>query len=179
MEIAPVPHRSTHRERRRLVLGLVVLVPVVLLVLLPTVLGLDRYVVSDRSMHGTLGRGSVVLAREVPPSDLRAGDVITVQRGVGPNDDRVVRRIVAIHGDTATIGSDAGADARPLSLTSPSYSRVWLAIPWIGYPFVLDGGWLLLLSVAATFLALGVIVGRREPQVVARPSLPRQPVGSR
>jgi signal peptidase len=179
LEIAPVPHRSAHRERRRLALGLVVLVPVVLLVLLPTVLGLDRYVVADRSMHGTLGRGSVVLALEVPPSDLRVGDVITLQRGVGSTDDRVVRRIVAIHGDTATVGSDAGAEPRPLPMTSPSYSRVWLAIPWIGYPLVLDGGWLLLLSVAATFLALGVIVGRREPPAVARPSLPRQPVGSR
>ena len=28
-------------------------------------------------MDGSLGRGSVVLARDVPPTDLRVGDVIT------------------------------------------------------------------------------------------------------
>ena len=77
MEIAPVPHRSTRGERRRIALGLLVMAPVVLLVVLPAVFGLERFVVTDSAMGGSMGQGSVVLARDVPPTDLRVGDVIS------------------------------------------------------------------------------------------------------
>jgi signal peptidase len=181
LEIAPVPHRSTRRERRRLALGLIVLLPVVLLVLLPAVLGLDRYVITEQSAHGSLGRGSVVLAREVPPSDLRVGDVITFPRAGGGTDARVARTIVAIHGDVATVRADpTGAnDPRPVPLTSASYARVWLAIPWLGYPFVVDGGGLLLAMIAAAGFVLVIVTSRRQPQATARPARPRQYAGSR
>ena len=181
MEIAPVPHRSTRRERRRLALGLIVLLPVVLLVLLPAVLGLDRYVITDQSVHGSLGRGSVVLAREVPPSDLRVGDVITFPRAGAGADARVARTIVAIHGDVATVRVDATGsnDPRPVPLTSASYARVWLAIPWIGYPFVVDGGGMLLAMIAAAGFVLVLVSGRRQPQATARPPRPRQYAGVR
>ena len=181
MEIAPVPHRSSRGEWRRLALGLVVLLPVVLLVLLPAVLGLDRYVITDPSMHGSLGRGSVVLAREVPPSDLRVGDVITFRQAGGGADDRVARRIAAIHDGVATTRTSATAanDPRPVPLTSSSYARVWLAIPWIGYPFVVDGGWALLAMIAAAGFVVVLVAGRRQPQSVLRPARPRQYAGSR
>jgi signal peptidase len=181
LEIAPVPHRSGRSEWRRLALGLVVLLPVVLLVLLPAVLGLDRYVITDQSMHGSLGRGSVVLAREVPPSDLRVGDVITFQRAGDGTDERVARRIAAIHGDVATTRTSAlgSNDPRPVPLTSASYARVWLAIPWIGYPFVVDGGWMLLAMIAAAGFVVVLVLGRRQPQATSRPARPRQYAGSR
>ena len=181
MEIAPVPHRSTRSEWRRLALGLTVLVPVVLLVLLPAVLGLDRYVVTDRSMDGALGRGSVVLAREVPPSDLRVGDVITFTPPGGRSDERVTRRIVAIGAGAATTQADRTGSADPLSvpMTSPAYARVWLAIPWIGYPFVMDGGWVLLAMIAVAAFVIALLAGRRQPQPVARSDRPRQPAVSR
>jgi hypothetical protein len=66
-----------------------------------------------------------------------------------------------------------------LPLTAPAYARVWLGVPWIGYPFVLDGGWVLLAIIAAAALALTLLAGRRQPSTVARPSRSRQPVGSR
>lgn len=180
MEIAPVPHRSTRSEWRRLALGLTVLVPVVLLVLLPAVLGLARYVVTDRAMDGSLSRGSVVLAREVPPSDLRVGDVITFQQRGGTSDERIVRRIVAIDDGVATTQADSTGSADPLRvpLTDSAYARVWLAIPWLGYPFVVDGGWVLLALVAAGAFVLALAAGRRHPQTVDRPARSRQPVGS-
>jgi hypothetical protein len=180
LEIAPVPHRSTRSEWRRLALGLTVLVPVVLLVLLPAVLGLNRYVVTDRAMDGSLGRGSVVLAREVPPSDLRVGDVITFQQRGGGSEERVVRRIVAIHGGVATTQADRTGSADPLKvpLSSESYARVWLAIPWLGYPFVVDGGWVLLALIAAGAFVLALAMGRHQPQTEVRPTRPRHPVGS-
>ena len=70
MEITPVPHRSTRGAWRRLAAR----APrprrrSSLLVLLPAVLGLDRYVMTGGSMEGyARAQGSVVLAREVPPA---------------------------------------------------------------------------------------------------------------
>jgi signal peptidase len=179
LEIAPVPHRSSRSELRRLVLGVCVLIPVVLLVLLPAVLGLDRYVVTDRSMDGSLGRGSVVLAREVPPGDLRVGDVISFRPPGGAAEDRVTRRILAIHGDVARTRADATgrADRWTLPLDGSSYARVWLGIPWIGYPFVVDGGWVVLALLAVAALVLALSTGRRPTQTVVRPARPGLPVG--
>jgi signal peptidase len=179
LEIAPVPHRSTHGERRRLALGMLVLAPVVLLVLLPTVLGLERYVVTDRSMDGSLGRGSVVVARQVLPSDLAVGDVITFRPPGSSSDERVTRRIVAIHDGVAVTQADTpgGADPLRVPLTAPSYARVWLGVPWIGYPFVMDGGWVLLLVAALAALVLALATGRHSPQKVVAPSRAGLPVG--
>jgi signal peptidase len=179
LEIAPVPHRATRSEWRRLALGLTVLAPVVLLVLLPAVLGLDRYVVTDSSMDGSLGRGSVVLSREVPPTDLRVGDVISFRPPGGGADERVSRRIVAIEGGVATTEADATGSADPsaVRLTGSSYARVWLGVPWIGYPFVMDGGWVLLALIALAAFVLSFMAGRRTPPRVVRPARTRLPVG--
>ncbi|MXG90548.1 hypothetical protein [Nocardioides flavescens] len=177
MEIAPVPHRSGRGEWRRLTLGLLVLVPVVLLVLLPAVLGLDRYVVTDTAAPGT-GRGSVVLARETPRGDLRSGDVVTVSTARGsqdPSDERLTRRITSIDGDLAQL--NGGLQVR---LEQDTYARVWLTIPWIGYPFVVDGGWVLLVMIAVAALPLALRGGRRRrrrtrrsmPSGLPRPTLP-------
>jgi signal peptidase len=179
LEIAPVPHRSARGEWRRLALGMLVLAPVVLLVLLPTVLGLDRYVVTDRSMDGTLGRGSVVMARQVGPTDLAVGDVITFRPPGGDSDERVTRRIVAIDGGVATIQGDSPSAApMALELNHDTYARVWLGVPWIGYPFVMGGSWLLLLAAAAlAALVLALATGRHAPQKVIGPSRAGLPVG--
>ena len=178
LEIAPVPHRSTRSEWRRLALGMLVLAPVVLLLLLPAALGLDRYVVTDASMDGSLGRGSVALARDVPPSDLQVGDVINV-RSHGQHGDRVNRRIVAIRDGAATVAADDGSvDPMTVSLTGPSsYSRIWLGVPWIGYPFVVDGGWAVLAAVALAALLLAIAMGRRSQPKPVRQPRPRLSVG--
>jgi signal peptidase I len=179
LEIAPVPHRSTRGEWRRLALALLVLAPVVLLVLLPAVLGLQRYVVTDRSMEGSLARGSVVLARDVPPPDLQVGDVITFRPPGGRSDERVTRRIVAIENGAATTRADLTGTTDPwaLPLTSASYPRVWLGVPYVGYPFVMDGGWVLLAGAALAALVLALTTGRRAPQKVAGHTRTRLPVG--
>ena len=169
MEIAPVPHRASRGEWRRLALGLLVLGPVVLLVVLPAVLGLQRYVVTDRSMDGSLGRGSVVLAREVPAEDLEVGDVITFRPPTDSSDDRVTRRIVAIkHGLATTRADSTGSnDLWSVPVTSPStYPRVWLGVPYLGYPFVLDGGWVLLVAAALAALVATFATRRRGPRNV-------------
>jgi signal peptidase len=178
MEIAPVPHRSTRGERRRLALGLLVVAPVVLLVLLPAVLGLDRYVITDSAMDGSMGRGSVVLAREVPPTDLRVGDVISFRPPGQAGDHRVTRRIAAIHDGFATTRGDAVGHTDPwsLPLTGSSYARIWVSVPWIGYPFAMNGGWGLLILGAVAAVGLAAVAGRVSAPKVARPARTGLPV---
>jgi signal peptidase len=153
--------------------------PVVLLVLLPAVLGLDRYVITDSAMDGSLGRGSVVLAREAPATDLRVGDVITFRPPGESGDDRVTRRITAIDDGVATTQGDATGRTDPwtLPLTESAYARIWVSVPWIGYPFVVDGGWVLLLLSAAAAIALAVAAGRVSTPKVARTARTGLPVG--
>jgi signal peptidase I len=179
LEIAPVPHRATSGEWRRLALGLLVLTPVVLLVLLPAVLGLQRYVVTDQSMDGSLGRGSVVLAREVPTADLEVGDVISFRAPEGGSDERVTRRIVAIEDGVATTQADTTGSQDPwtVPLTRSSYARVWLGVPYLGYPFVMEGGWVLLAAVALAAFVLALATGRRAPLKVVGQTRTHLPVG--
>lgn len=176
MEIAPVPHRASRSEWRRLALGVAILVPLVLLVMLPSVLGLDRYVVTDDGTDGTTGRGSVVLARQVPATDLERGDVITF-RPPGTDDEQATREVVAIDDEFALADGDVPgrSDVYRVPLDRSSYARVFVGIPWIGYPFVLDFGWVLLVGVALLALLLGFAAGRRTPvrrsrQTASRPT---------
>jgi len=179
MEIAPVPHRTTRGERWRIALGLLVMTPVVLLVLLPAVFGLERFVVTDSAMGGSMGQGSVVLARDVPPTDLRVGDVISFRPPGEPGEDRVTRRITAIDDGVASTAGDATGRTDPwtLPLTETAYSRTWVSVPWIGYPFAIDGGWGLLLLSAAAAIGLTVAAGRVSAPKVARPARAGLPVG--
>lgn len=182
MEIAPVPHRSTRGERRRVAVALLVMAPValmVMLVLLPAVLALDRYVITDSSMDGSMGRGSVVLAREVPPTDLRVGDVISFTPPGESGADKVTRRITAIDHGVATTQGDTAVRPDPwsLPLTDPAYSRTWVSLPWIGYPFAVDGGWVLLLLFAAAAVVLAAAAGRPATPKVARAARAGLPVG--
>jgi signal peptidase len=165
VEIAPVPHRPPPLQRRWLFVGLLLLAPVTLLVLLPAVLGLDRYVVTDNSMGDTMGRGSVVLARNVPAGDLRVGNVITFVPPDQSGHARVTHRIVSLDGGYAVTRGDASdaVDPQRLELDRPTYARVLLHVPWVGYPFVGDGGLLLLLAGASLAVGLGAVAtGRRE-----------------
>ena len=166
LELKPVPHRVTQGERRRFRLALLVLAPLMLLLLVPPALGLDRFVVTDDSMDGTLGRGSVALARAAPTGDLEPGDVITFERP-GPEDGVVTRRIVSIEGASAVTRGDALDEVDPwtLELTEGTYPRLLFGVPYVGYPFTGDfgsGGWTVLLLVAGLALALGAGGSQRE-----------------
>ena len=178
MEIEPVPHRSTRGDWRKLALAVLVLAPVVLLLLLPATLGLDRSIVTDRSMDGSTGRGSIVLARDVPVGDLRVGDVITIPTPGPGTQERRYRRIVALHEDVATVVADSdGARRETVRLTDGSYSRVAVGVPWIGYPFLVQGGWAVLVAVALGALFLALATTRRSPPRAAGRPRTRLSVG--
>src|SRR3569833_1627978 len=54
-----------------------------LAVLVPALLGYQRYVITSGSMTGTYDRGSLVYDRVVPTATLEVGDVITYDPPVG------------------------------------------------------------------------------------------------
>ena len=183
MEITPVPHPSSAMSRGRVVGALLVIGPMIVLVFLPTVLGLQRYVVADHAMDGgrdgSITRGSVALTRSVPAADLQVGDVITfrppVASGLRPGSP-VTRRIVAIEDGSALTRGDRSDVDDPwrLDVTQDTYSQVVTAVPWVGYPFAGDvgeGGWMVLMSASVLALVLAAWAPwrrRRESHLAAR-----------
>ena len=91
-----------------------------------------------------------------------------------------LRRVVAkgpifeaIRDGVATTRADHTRSKDPwaVPVTSPStYPRVWLGVPYLGYLFVMDGGWLLLAAAALAAFVLTLATGRRTPlKVVGHP----------
>jgi signal peptidase len=117
----------------------IVLGPVSVLVLLPIGLGLQRYVMTGDSMHGSIDRGSVLLERVVPVSDLRVGDVITYQAPASAQHQGLVtHRIVAIGPEGISTRGDASSSPDPWTLpTQSTVPRVTFILPWVGYAYLL------------------------------------------
>ena len=112
------------------------------LLLVPSLLGFQRYVITGGSMTGSYDPGSIVYERTVPVGDLRVGDVITydppAKAGV---DGLVTHRIVAIdrdgHAPLFRTKGDANRVADPwrFSLAQPTQAKATFAIPYLGYAF--------------------------------------------
>lgn len=116
------------------------------LMLVPSMLGFDRYVITGGSMSGTFERGSVVYERQTPVAELKAGDIITYvppkESGI---DEPVTHRILSITDDPAVEGGhilrtkgDANASADPwtFTLASAVQPRVEGWVPGIGWIFI-------------------------------------------
>jgi signal peptidase I len=148
MEIVATPRRG--RSGPRIIRGVLVLsVLTMVLLLIPAALGLERHVVHDDAMAGTLSRGTLVFGEREPSEKLRVGDVITFRPPGGP-DSVVTRRVVGMAGGVATTRGDAATAADPwlLPLDGGEQARMVVAVPWLGLPWlVLAGfgllGWLL------------------------------------
>jgi len=184
MEITPVPRPVPTFGRGRVLAAALVLGPAIVLVFLPSVLGLHRNVVADRSMdgglEGSIGRGSVALTREVPATDLTIGDVIVFRPPLegGGLAAPVTRRVVAIsHGQARTRGDNIEAeDPWRIDVSTSTYPRVEFVVPWVGYPFTGQagqGGWLLLVAMIALALVLAVAA---QPGGTRRRRRPGHPV---
>src|SRR5437763_8440391 len=93
------PDTNQPRQRRfRGVLSTLLLAAVFAmcaLILVPSLLGFQRYVITGGSMTGTIDRGSLVFDKAVPVSQLRVGDVITYTPPASSSPTgRVTHRIV-------------------------------------------------------------------------------------
>jgi signal peptidase I len=120
-----------------IVLGAVALI-LALAVLVPALLGYQRYVITSGSMTGTYDTGSLVFDRVVPTSSLRAGDVITVRppghAGLVTHRIATVRtangqRVFTTKGDANRVADAWG----PIALGEARQARVAFHLPYLGY----------------------------------------------
>jgi len=112
------------------------------LLIAPSLLGWERYVIVSGSMTGTYDRGSLVLDEIVPTTSLREGDVITYKppAGSGPK-GLVTHRIVKIRKDKKTGATvyrtkgDANKAADPWQfvLSDKQQARVKMGVPHVGF----------------------------------------------
>jgi signal peptidase len=143
-----------------------------LLLIAPSLLGWERYVIVSGSMTGTYDRGSLVFDEVVPVKSLKVGDVITYRppRGSGVPTGLVTHRITSIGRDPKTrepvfrTRGDANpvADSWTFTLPDTHQARVVAGVPYVGFGLaalaerearmVLVGG-------PAALIALMVLVG--------------------
>jgi signal peptidase len=109
--------------------------------LLPGLLGYHRYVITGDSMTGSYDRGSVLIAREVPTSQLRRGDVITYQPPSSAHHRGLItHRIASVSRDASGRPSfRTRGDANPaldpwkFVLDRPTQARAVAHVPYVGY----------------------------------------------
>jgi signal peptidase len=143
------------------------------LMLLPGLLGYQRYVITSGSMTGTYDRGSVVFDEVVPVADLRVGDAITYvpPPGSGPS-GRITHRIVWIGSDqfgqrTLRTKGDANEAADPWTFTldQPTQARVAFHVPYVGYvlsALAIRNVRMLLIGLPALLIAFAVLARFRR-----------------
>ncbi len=172
MEIVVSSSRPATSSWFRLLVVLAICLPVTLLVLLPACFGLHRYVVTGADLLPGVSRGTLLIERAVPLSDVRVADVVTFPESTAQGPRTVTRRVVAVdHGRVRTAGEppSAAGPGTPKTLATgrPTVHRVVLAVPWVGYPYLVllalgppaRAG---LLVGAGLLLVLAVVLGRRD-----------------
>ena len=136
-----------------------------LCLLVPPLLGYQRYVITGGSMSGTFDRGSIVFARVVPVGDLRRGDVITYQppHGTGVR-GLITHRIVAITRrggqELFRTKGDANRSADPWRFTLPhaTQARVAFGVPLVGFvPAALSIRWVRMIALGLPALAVALL----------------------
>ena len=138
--------------------------------LLPALLGYERYVIVSGSMSGTYDKGAIVFGKPVPVGDLEVGDPITYQPPPGTaSDDLLTHRIVWIGRDpegerTFRTRGDANPAADPwtFNLDGPEQARVDFSVPYVGYLLAalsLPAVRMLAIGLPAILLALLILVG--------------------
>jgi signal peptidase len=143
------------------------------LMLLPGLLGYQRYVITSGSMTGTYDRGSVVFDKVVPVADLEVGDAITYTPppGSGPS-GRITHRIVWIGSDQfgrrvlRTKGdANEAADPWTFALDGATQARVAFHVPYVGYALsvlAIRQARMVLIGLPALLIAFAVLVGFRR-----------------
>ena len=115
---------------------------VVLVIIVPALLGLQRYVITGGSMTGTISKGSVIYSRLTPVEQLKVGDIITfyppgssapvTHRIIGIDSGQDGKQVYRTKGDF-----NEAADPWKVNLVEPRQARYVLHIPAIGYVLAL------------------------------------------
>src|SRR3954451_18564656 len=137
-------------------------------VLVPALLGFQRYVITSGSMTGTYDRGSLVSARVVPPASLKVGDVITYDPpAVAGPAGLVTHRIVSIQPQpNGTRVFRTKGDANPVkdpwtfTLQNRTQARVAFHMPYVGFALAALADRtlrMLIIGIPALLVALSVL----------------------
>lgn len=169
------------RRLGRLVTALCVaaLVFVVAAILVPSLLGLQRYVITGGSMTGAIPKGAVIYSRLTPAGQLRTGDIITFQPpGMST---AVTHRIIAVEdgpGGTPAFRTrgdfnEAADPWSPVTLNEPQQARYVFHVPLLGYALAALGTRavrIALIGVPAVLIALSLLwsLWREAGEEVAR-----------
>ena len=150
-----------------------------LVVLVPALLGFQRYVITSGSMTGTYDRGSLVFDRVVPTASLRAGDVITFRppghAGLVTHRVASVRtvrgqRVLTTKGDANRAPDAWGA----INLANAKQARVAFHVPYLGYGIAALSERpvrMLVIGLPAMLIALSTLAGLwRDTSPNARPA---------
>jgi signal peptidase len=132
----------------------------------PALLGYQRYVIVSGSMSGAYDRGALVFDEVVPVRDLRVGDVITYRPppGSGPA-GLVTHRIVAIEPDGRfRTKGDANAAVDPWTFRLPAerQARVVAGVPYAGHVLSALSDRrvrILIVGIPAALIALSTLAG--------------------
>jgi signal peptidase len=138
--------------------------------LVPTLFGFQRYVVTGKSMTGAIDRGSVAFEKAVPVRQLHVGDVITFTPPASSGiHHRVTHRIAAIGQDRSgraifrTKGdANSARDPWKFTLDQPTQPRVDFHVPYVGYVLMALSDRetrMLLIGGPAVIIALLALVG--------------------
>ena len=141
------------------------------LLIAPSLLGWERYVIISGSMTGTYDRGSLVFDEVVPTTSLKVGDVITYRppRGAGPH-GLVTHRIAKMQQDRKTgktvfrTKGDANKSIDPWTFTLPDkqQARVIAGVPNVGFALAVLAQRelrMLIVGLPALLIALFVMAG--------------------
>ena len=149
--------------------------------LVPALLGYDRYAILSGSMAGTYDTGALVYAKQVPVADLEKGDVITYAPPAGESSmSLVTHRIVSIKlgpdgGRVFRTKGDANAAADPwlFTLNDEKQAKVVASVPYAGRALMaLSDRTLRMLLIGGPALLIALLVaagmvrearGSREP----------------
>lgn len=123
--------------------------------------GIQFLAVRTGSMAEAYPVGSLVAVRSCDPGEIEIGDVITYRLD-DETDTYVTHRVVSIDAEQETFGTQGDANDTP-DESDVSFSsllgKVWLCIPWAGYP-------LLWLGAAGKWLLAGVLVLAAVPGLI-------------
>lgn len=115
-----------------------VLVFTAAVVLVPALLGLQRYVITGGSMTGSIPKGSVIYSTLTPVEQLREGDVITFRPP--KRSEPVTHRIMTIRrvkGGTLVFQTKGDAneamDPWKFTLNEPIQAKYRFHLPYVGY----------------------------------------------
>ena len=149
-----------------ILLGAVALI-LALAVLVPALLGFQRYVITSGSMTGTYDRGSLVFDRVVPTSSLRAGDVITfrppghaglVTHRIHTLSVVAGKRVLTTKGDANRVPDAWGK----ITLGQTGQARVAFHLPYVGYGLAAlseRSVRMLIIGLPALLIALAALAG--------------------